>query len=164
MNLTNEQLAKLKETESAEELLALARENGMAMTEDDAKRYFEMLHKEGELADEELENVAGGICDTGNHPTNKWHDGTYFYNLISPYDVNTDKQYGFTANNDNGWVVGKVTQIYKHSVPVIFVRVHSCNSYYSNVLGDVIELKSSNWTAYTNAQDSNGRTICPYSD
>ena len=60
MIFSPEQLTKAKAAKSAEELLALAKENGMEMTDDEAKKYFADLHKEGELANEELDNVVGG--------------------------------------------------------------------------------------------------------
>lgn len=61
--MNQELISKAKETKSAEELLALAKENGVEMTEESAKSYFDQLHpKTGELSDEELDNVAGGSC------------------------------------------------------------------------------------------------------
>lgn len=64
MEYTSEQLTKAKAAKSIEELLALAKENGIELTEDKAQKYFAELHKEGEIADEELENAAGGgLCD-----------------------------------------------------------------------------------------------------
>ena len=63
MNFTQEQLAKTKAAKSAEELLALAKENGIDMTEEETKKYFAELHKDGEIADDELENVSGGCGD-----------------------------------------------------------------------------------------------------
>lgn len=57
-----ELLLKAKQAKSAEELLTLAQENGIELTEESANTYFEQLHKIGELADEELDNVAGGGC------------------------------------------------------------------------------------------------------
>ena len=60
MELTPEMLAKAKMSKSAEELLTLAKENGINLTDEEAKRYFSQWHWEGELADEELENVTGG--------------------------------------------------------------------------------------------------------
>ena len=51
-----------KEAKSAEELLSLAKENGMELTEEEAAAYFAQLNKSGELSDEELDNVAGGGC------------------------------------------------------------------------------------------------------
>lgn len=62
-NFNNELLEKAKQTKSAEELLALAKENKIEMTEEQAKAYYAQLHPtSGEIADEELENVAGGGC------------------------------------------------------------------------------------------------------
>ena len=63
MNFTPEQLAKAKAAKSAEELLALAKENGVELTEEEAKKYFAEWHKEGELSDNELDNVSGGCGD-----------------------------------------------------------------------------------------------------
>lgn len=59
-----EMILKAKGAKSAEELLALAKENGIEMTEESAYAYFEQLHKNGELADNELDDVAGGGCHT----------------------------------------------------------------------------------------------------
>ena len=66
-NFNEELLEKAKQTKSVEELLALAKENGMEMTEEQANAYFSQLHPtSGEIADEELENVAGGGCRSGD--------------------------------------------------------------------------------------------------
>ena len=63
MELTKELVAKAKEAKTPEELMALAKENGMELTEESAKAYFEAIHPEaGELSDDELNNVAGGGC------------------------------------------------------------------------------------------------------
>ena len=49
---------------SAEELLELAKANGVEMTADEAAAYFAQLNpKSGELDDDELDAVAGGGCD-----------------------------------------------------------------------------------------------------
>ena len=61
--MTHEELIlKAKAAKSAEELLALAKENEVEMTEESAKAYFEQINKKGELSDDELDNVAGGGC------------------------------------------------------------------------------------------------------
>ena len=61
MNLAPELIEKAKAAKSAEELLALAKENAVAMTGEQAAAYYAKLHPvSGEIADEELENVAGG--------------------------------------------------------------------------------------------------------
>ena len=57
-----ELIYKAKAAKSAQELSDLAKENGIEMTEESAKAYYEKIHKSGELADEELDNVAGGGC------------------------------------------------------------------------------------------------------
>ena len=62
MEMNNELIAKAKKTATVEELLALAKENQVELSEEDAKMYFELLHpKTGELSDDELDNVAGGV-------------------------------------------------------------------------------------------------------
>jgi predicted ribosomally synthesized peptide with nif11-like leader len=62
-NLTPELIARAKAARSAEELLELAKENGLDLTEDDAKTFFEQLHANAEVSDDELEAVSGGgIC------------------------------------------------------------------------------------------------------
>ena len=60
MQFTNEQFVKAKAAKSVEELLALAKENGIALKEEEAAKYYAELNKEGEIADEELDNVASG--------------------------------------------------------------------------------------------------------
>ncbi len=61
--MEQELIAKAKKAQTPEELAAIAKENGVKMTDEEAKTYFDQLHpKTGELADEELDNVAGGGC------------------------------------------------------------------------------------------------------
>ena len=60
--MNEELIAKAKEAKSTEELLALAGENGVEMTEENAKAIFERLQSAGELADDELDSVSGGGC------------------------------------------------------------------------------------------------------
>jgi len=63
MNITSELITKAKEAKSAEELLALAKENGLDFTEENASAYYAQLHPtSGELSDDELDNVSGGAC------------------------------------------------------------------------------------------------------
>ena len=64
MEFNTELLEKAKEAKSAEELLSLAKANGVELTEEEAAEYFAQLNKSGELSDEELDNVAGGGCQT----------------------------------------------------------------------------------------------------
>ena len=58
---TPELIEKAKSAKTPEELMALAKENGMELTEESAKAYFEQLNpKTGEVSDDELNNVSGG--------------------------------------------------------------------------------------------------------
>ena len=62
-NLTPEMIEKAKAAKSAEELLEIAKANGVEMNEDEAKTYFAQLNpKSGELNDDDLDSVAGGAC------------------------------------------------------------------------------------------------------
>ena len=66
-NFNQKLLEKAKQTKSAEELASLAKENGMEMTDEQATAYFAQLHPtSGEMSDDELENVAGGGCHSGD--------------------------------------------------------------------------------------------------
>ena len=70
-NLTSEMIEKAKAAKSAEELLALAKENNVEMTADEAATCFAQLGpKSGELDDDDLDAVAGGAGGCGD-PTNK---------------------------------------------------------------------------------------------
>ena len=64
--MTHEELvAKAREAKSAEEIMELAKAEGMELTEQGAKEYYAMLNPQsGELSDDELDNVSGGGCKT----------------------------------------------------------------------------------------------------
>ena len=59
-NFTPELIAKAKAAKSAEELLELAKENSVEITEEEAKTCFEQLHANAEVSDDDLEAVSGG--------------------------------------------------------------------------------------------------------
>ena len=59
-NLTPELIAKAKAAKTAEELIELAKDNNVELTEEEAKTYFEQLNANGAVADDELDTVAGG--------------------------------------------------------------------------------------------------------
>ena len=66
MELNKELLAKAKNAKTPEELIALANENGTEMTEESAEAYYNLLHPQnGEVSDDELDNVSGGGCHNG---------------------------------------------------------------------------------------------------
>lgn len=65
MELNKELAAKAKEAKTPEELMALAKEAGIELTEESAASLFERLNSEAsELSDSELDNVSGG-CGGG---------------------------------------------------------------------------------------------------
>ncbi len=57
-------MKKAKAAKSADEILALAKENGIEITSEEARETFELLNTTGEMSDEELDNVSGGGCKT----------------------------------------------------------------------------------------------------
>lgn len=81
MEIMNEELmAKARQAKSAGELLTLAKENNVELTEEQANIYFEQMNKVGELSEDELDSVAGGGCSN-------YHD-----NSVSPNGTCSDWQ------------------------------------------------------------------------
>lgn len=63
LNFSEEVIEKAMQAKSVEELIVIAKESDMELTEEQAQVYFAQLNPQsGELADEELDNVAGGGC------------------------------------------------------------------------------------------------------
>ena len=60
MKISKELLKKAKTANTAEELLAMAKAENIEISAEEAAKAFEELNKNGELSDEELDNVAGG--------------------------------------------------------------------------------------------------------
>ncbi|WP_297213879.1 hypothetical protein [uncultured Flavonifractor sp.] len=70
MNLTFDEkmYEAAKAAESPEALLALAQAQSVPLTAEEAGTLYAQLHRNGPLADEELDSVAGGGCsDNGVH-------------------------------------------------------------------------------------------------
>ncbi len=59
--ITKEMLAKAMRCINAEELIALAEKEGVALTKDEAEAYLAEM-ADIELEDRDLKNVAGGAC------------------------------------------------------------------------------------------------------
>ncbi len=63
----SEIISKAKEAKSAEELITLAKENGIEITQEEAQAYFDKRGKAGEISDDELDHVTGAgvsMCGT----------------------------------------------------------------------------------------------------
>ena len=59
-----EMIAKqIQEAKSAEEIVAIAKENGGEMAMEEAQSVYDRLHHTGALSDEQLDKVAGGAAD-----------------------------------------------------------------------------------------------------
>lgn len=68
MEVSKELLEKAKAAKSESELKALAKAEGISLTDAEAEKFFARLHHTGELADEELDSVTGG-CGGSGKPT-----------------------------------------------------------------------------------------------
>lgn len=105
--MTQELIEKAKQAKTAEEFLAIAKENGMEMTEEDAKLYFEQLHPvTGELSDDELDNVSGGGCTTNGGYTTvtsdlKCFNGQYLENFWQVQYANGELSDEYMRYNDS---------------------------------------------------------------
>ena len=55
-----ELLEKLQAAKSAEELIEIAKANGVEIAPDKAEELFTKLNAEGEISDDDVENIAGG--------------------------------------------------------------------------------------------------------
>ena len=89
MRFTNEIIEKVKTAKSAEELLAMAKAENIELTEAQAAKAFAELSKNGELSDEELDNVAGGGCggrtpkfSVNDRVSHKGSDGKEVYGTV----------------------------------------------------------------------------------
>ena len=77
MRFTNEMIEKAKTAKTAEELLEMAKAENINFTAEEAAQALAKMNKNGELSDEELDNVAGG-CGRDYEPsgdTPKYHVG-----------------------------------------------------------------------------------------
>ncbi len=69
--MDNELMMKAQQASSAEELLMLAKENNLSVTEEQAEEYFAKLQPAmGELYDDEIDAASGGGCGSGEKETN----------------------------------------------------------------------------------------------
>ena len=88
MKISKELIEKAKTAKTAEELLAMAKAEKIELTEEEATKAFAELNKNGELSDEELDNVAGG-CEgrtpkfsVNDRVSHKGSDGKEVYGTV----------------------------------------------------------------------------------
>lgn len=61
MNFTKEQIEKAAKCKSVDELLELAKAEGVELSKADAEKYFAQLSS-GELSLDDMTDIAGGAC------------------------------------------------------------------------------------------------------
>ena len=105
MRFTNEIIEKVKTAKSAEELLAMAKAENIELTEAQAAKAFAELSKNGELSDEELDNVAGGGCggrtpkfSVNDRVSHKGSDGKEVYGTV--VGISSDFDYLYQVVDD----------------------------------------------------------------
>ena len=115
MNISKELLEKAKTAKSAEELLEMAKAENIELTEEEAAQAFAKMNKNGELSDEELDNVAGGGCPGGATPpkfsvndrvSHKGSDGKEVYGTV--VRIGQEKYYYVYYVVDDGETTEKI--------------------------------------------------------
>ena len=103
-NLKPEIIEKAKAAKTAEELLEIAKAEGVEMTADEAVTYFEQLNpKGGAIDDDDLDSVAGaGGC--GWKPTPKFAVGDH---VLKRGLIVCDRKHPFTCSSYY-WVVESI--------------------------------------------------------
>ncbi|MBQ3004257.1 MAG: hypothetical protein IJD82_11015 [Clostridia bacterium] len=91
MKFSAEQISKAQNAKSTEELIALAKEEQIELTPEEAQMYFAQLAvPSGEMSDDELDAVSGGGCGGSSAPKTPADYGfpngqrVYAYNDICP--------------------------------------------------------------------------------
>ena len=110
MNLTNDMIEKAKTAASADELLKMAKENGVNMTAAEAQEYFNFLNANGPLSEDDLAQVAGGGKGESK-PSPKYKKGqnvlymrNYKGTIISDaIYVNLQRAYYYTVEFDDDY-------------------------------------------------------------
>ncbi|MGN0813939.1 MAG: hypothetical protein ACI4MH_01750 [Candidatus Coproplasma sp.] len=95
MELANELIQKARTAKTAEELLEMAKAEGVELSQEEAARYFSEFHKTGELSDDELDNVAGGCDDYQSGDSAKFSVGQRVYYIDAVYVMNSGYEYNY---------------------------------------------------------------------
>lgn len=100
--MNEELLSKVLKAKNADEILSLAHENGMELSPSGAEEIFSRYHKNGELVDDELDQVSGGngSCSTnGDKKSPKYSVGQTISWNWSVYHCDKDGSSSGTVAN-----------------------------------------------------------------
>ena len=98
MKMNKELFDQARQAKSTEELIALAKENDVELSDEQANAYFAKLNSEnGELGDDELDNVAGGGCGESDY------DNFYNYKPLSLDSEPCEHWFCCRCNSMKGW-------------------------------------------------------------
>ena len=122
MMYSNERIEKAKTAKSAEELLAMAKAENIDMTAEEAAKAFAELHKTGELSDDELDNVSGGLCEDeqvfyiGDRVYHIGADGEKIYGTVERVEFRMESYYAYYVRDDgknyiSGYGVNALTKV-----------------------------------------------------
>ena len=116
MEFTNEMIKKAQKAASAEELIQIAKADGVSLSAEDAEKYFSFLHESKELTEDELEAVSGGELDGKGEkdpPSPKYKEGQtvwiYYFSTLN-YLKFTIKSIG-SYSTGNGYLYFGSSQV-----------------------------------------------------
>lgn len=122
---SDELIEKAKQAQNADELLALLKANGMPIGNEEAEKLFTRLNpKQGELSDDELDNVSGGGCGQSNNvkPVNMSDS--------CPHYLCNDCLGGLNSHKDYCWYVEKSKVVCDLNWAAMFINTCAGCSYY----------------------------------
>lgn len=104
-NFTPEMIEEAKKAQNIQQLLALAKEKGVELTEQEAQAYFEQLHTHGELSDDELDSVSGGGCNSAVAETFNIDDHVRIRPVLSFSCPRCNGRTGYYIRYSDSWAV-----------------------------------------------------------
>ena len=120
MKLTEEQLKLAKECKTKEELLNLAKENNIEVTEEEIVRFL----NNKEVNDEELDNITGGSILSQEGAKSRTVGNYKFTDYAHKHAVYPGVTYYFVNNYDNEAYKAYVKKSYEQDVFCSTVRLH----------------------------------------
>ena len=102
--MTEEMTKKAKEAKNVEELIALAKDNGIELSKEKAEEVYGKLNCNGEIPEDEIDFVSGGGCnDSSTSSSGTWVSG---YELSSSCPIchnNCWAETGFVGNGPRNY-------------------------------------------------------------